>query len=80
MSYSGTKDKDVVSPKFVTYTIAPKPNAKQQELIRIQELVTELLSENSPAYIRRRSRVATRNSFEKALKMYFALSVVNANK
>lgn len=80
MSYSGTKDKDVVSPKFVTYAIAPKPNAKQQELIRIQELVTELLSENSPAYIRRRSRVATRNSFEKALKMYFALSVVNANK
>lgn len=79
-AYSGTKDKNIVNPKFATYTIAPKPNAKQQELIRMQELVTELLSENSPAYIRRRSRIATRNSFEKALKMYFALSVINANK
>lgn len=79
-AYSGTKDKSIVNPKFATYSIAPKPNAKQPELIRMQELVTELLSENSPAYIRRRSRIATRNSFEKALKMYFALSVINANK
>lgn len=80
LSYGNPKDKDVRSPKFVTYAIAPKPNAKQKELIRIQELIEQLLSENSPAYIRRRSRLATRNSFEKALKMYFALSVINANK
>lgn len=79
-AYSGTKDKDVRSPSFATYAISPKPNAKQQELIRIQELVVELLSENSPAYIRRRSRIATKNSFEKALKMYMALSIINANK
>ena len=79
-AYSGTKDKSIVNPKFATYSIAPKPNAKQPELIRMQELVTELLSENSSAYIRRKSRIATRNSFEKALKMYFALSVINANK
>lgn len=81
MIYGNPKNKkNIIDPKFVTYTIAPKPNAKQQELIRIQELVTELLSENSPAYIRRKSRIATKNSFEKALKMYFALSVINANK
>lgn len=79
--YGNPKNKkNIIDPKFVTYTIAPKPNAKQQELIRMQELVTELLSENSPAYIRRKSRIATKNSFEKALKMYFALSVINANK
>ena len=80
MAYGGSKDKDIRSPKFVTYSIAPKPNAKQKELVRIQELVEELLSENSPAYIRRRSRIATKNSFERSIKMYFALSVVNANK
>lgn len=81
MIYGNPKNKkNIIDPKFVTYTIAPKPNAKQQELIRMQELVTELLSENSPAYIRRKSRIATKNSFEKALKMYFALSVINANK
>ena len=79
--YGNPKNKTtIIDPKFATYTIAPKPNAKQQELIRMQELVTELLSENSPAYIRRKSRIATKNSFEKALKMYFALSVINANK
>ena len=81
MIYGNPRNKkNIIDPKFVTYTIAPKPNAKQQELIRMQELVTELLSENSPAYIRRKSRIATKNSFEKALKMYFALSVINANK
>ena len=80
MAYSGVRDKDITNPKFITYSIAPKPNAKQKELIRIQELVTELLSENSPAFLRRKSRIATRNSFEKALKMYFALSIHNANR
>ena len=79
-NYSDSKDKDVRNPKFITYTISPKPNAKQPELRRTQELVEELLSENSPAYIRRRSRIATKNSFERAIKMYFALSIHNANR
>lgn len=74
------KDKDILNPRFITYSIAPKPNAKQKELIRMQELVEELLCENSPAYIRRRSRPATKNSFERALKLYFALAIHNANR
>lgn len=74
------KDRDILNPRFITYAIAPKPNAKQKELIRQQELVEELLCENSPAYIRRRSRPATKNSFERALKLYFALSIHNANR
>ena len=78
--FAQTKDRDITNPRFITFTIAPKPNAKQPELIRINELVVELLSENSPAYLRRRSRIATKNSFERALKLYFALSVNNANR
>jgi len=79
-NYSDSKDKDVRNPKFITYTISPKPNAKQPELKKTQELIESLLSENSPAYIRRRSRLATKNSFERAIKMYFALSIHNANR
>lgn len=79
-NYSGTKDKDVTNPKFITYSIAAKPNAKQKELVRMQQLVEELLSENSPAYIRRRSRASTKNSFEKALRTYLALNIHNANR
>ena len=78
--FAQTKDKDITNPKFITFSIAPKPNAKQKELVRIQELIVELLSENSPAYLRRRSRIATKNSFEKAIKLYFALSIHNANR
>ena len=78
--FAQTKDKDITNPKFITFSIAPKPNAKQKELVRIQELIVELLSENSPAYLRRRSRLATKNSFEKAIKMYFALTIHNANR
>ena len=78
--FAQTKDKDITNPKFITFTIAPKPNAKQKELVRIQELVVDLLSENSPAYLRRRSRLATKNSFEKAIKLYFALTIHNANR
>ena len=79
-NYSGTKDKDITNPKFITYSIAAKPNAKQKELVRMQQLVEELLSENSPAYIRRRSRASTKNSFEKALRTYLALNIHNANR
>ena len=78
--FAQTKDKDITNPKFITFSIAPKPNAKQRELVRINELVVELLSENSPAYLRRRSRQATKNSFERAIKLYFALSIHNANR
>lgn len=78
--FAQTRDKDITNPKFITFSIAPKPNAKQRELVRINELVIELLSENSPAYLRRRSRQATKNSFERAIKLYFALSVHNANR
>ena len=46
----------------------------------MRELLEILLSENSPAYVRRKSRIATKNSFERAVKMYFALAIHNANR
>lgn len=78
--FQNGKEKDVTNVKFITYSIAPKPNAKQKEIVRQKEIIEKFLSENSAAYLRRRSRVATRNSFERAIRMYFALAIHNANR
>lgn len=78
--YFATGETDVADIKFITYTIAPKPNAKQKEIIRMKEIIEKWLSESGTAYLRRRSRIATRNSYERAVRMYFALVIHNANR
>ena len=78
--YAVSQEKDVRNISFLTYSISAKPNSKQKEILRIRELAEELLSENSPAYTRRKSRIATKNSFERAVIMYFALAIHNANR
>lgn len=75
-----SEEKDVRNISFLTYSISAKPNSKQPDVIKIRSIVEDLLSEHSPAYIRRKSRVATKNSFERAILMYFALSIHNANR
>ena len=78
--YFSTGEKDVSDIKFITYTIAPKPNAKQKEIIRLKEIIEEWLSESGTAYMRRRSRIATKNAYERAVRMYFALVIHNSNR
>ena len=74
------KNKDVRDISFITYSIAAKPNAKQPELIREKEIIENWLCENSPAYLRRRSRYSTKSSYNKAVLMYFVLVIHNANR
>lgn len=71
---------DVSNISFITYTVAPKPNAKQKEILRMKEIVEDWLCESGTAYMRRRSRLATKNAYERAVKMYFALIIHNANR
>ena len=78
--YLSSGAKDVADIKFITYTIAPKPNAKQKEILRMKEIIENWLCESGTAYMRRRSRVATKNSYERCVKMYFALTIHNANR
>lgn len=78
--YFSTGEKDITDLKFITFTIAPKPNAKQKEIIRQKEIIEEFLSESGTAYLRRRSRIATRNSYERCVRMYFALVIHNSNR
>lgn len=78
--FASSKEKDVTRVEFITYSIAAKPNAKQPEIVRQKEIIEEFLVENSTAYVRRRSRLATRNSYERAIRMYFALAIHNSNR
>lgn len=73
-------EKDVANVAFITYCMAPKPNAKQKEIVRQKEIIEDLLVNNSKVYIRRKSRLATKNSYERAMRLYFGLSIHNANR
>ena len=75
--YFATGENDLTDIKFITYTIAPKPNAKQKEIVRLKEIIEEWLCESGTAYMRRRSRTATRNSYERCVRMYFAIVIHN---
>lgn len=78
-NYPG-KDKDVRDISFITYSITAKPNAKQKEILRQKEIVETFLLDNSTAYARRRSRIATKNSYERAVLMYFVIMIHDANR
>lgn len=76
--YFATGEQDLTNLDFITYTISPKPNAKQKEIIRMKEIIETWLCESGTAYMRRRSRTATRNSYERCVRMYFALVIHNS--
>ena len=78
--YFSTGERDVSNINFITYTISPKPNAKQKEILRTKEIIENWLCESGTAYMRRRSRIATRNAYERAVRMYFALVIHNSNR
>lgn len=78
--FQANSGKDVTNVSFITFSITPKPNSKQKEILRQKEIVEHFLRENSTSYMRRRSRVATRNSFERAIRTYFALAIHNSNR
>lgn len=74
---TNSNNKDVTDISFITFTVAPKPNAKQKEIIRQKEIIEDFLSSSGTAYLRRRSRIATKNSYERSVRMYFALMIHN---
>lgn len=75
--YFSTGEQDLTDISFITYTTSPKPNAKQKEIIRLKEIIEDWLCESGTAYMRRRSRNATRNSYERCVRTYFALIIHN---
>lgn len=75
-----SKTKDVSDISFITFSIAPKPNSKDKDVIRSKEIIENWLNETSPAYRKRKSRPATRSSYYKSVFTYFTLMIHNANK
>lgn len=78
--FASTDEKDLSNRSFITYTVSPKPNAKQKEIIRTKEIIENWLCESGTAYMRRRSRDATRNSYERCVRLYFAVVIHYANR
>lgn len=78
--YRQSKTKDIRDIDFITYSISPKPNSKDEHINRSKEIVEHWLEENSPAYRRRRSRLGTKNSYHRSVFVYFTLATHNANK
>ena len=72
-------DKDVSSIRFITFSVSPKSNTKDANIIRIKEIVEGWLM-TSERYRKRRSRLATKNSYFKSIVMYFTLMIHIANK
>lgn len=75
-----SKDKDVTSLEFITFSIAAKPNTKNKNIIRQKEIIESWLDENSPNYRKRKSRAATKSSYYKSVLTYYVLLINKANK
>ena len=73
-------NKDVASIAFFKFSTQVKPNTKDETLIRIKDIIEEMLNDNSLQYRKRKHRVATKLSYQKAFLKYFAFMIINANK
>ena len=72
--------KDIRTIDFIAYSIKAKPNVKDQNLLRMKDIITSWLDENSAQYRKRKSRIATANSYYKAILQYITLTINKANK
>ena len=78
--FEQSKTKDVTDIAFITYSIGLKPNSKDKHVNRGKELVEGWLKEYSDKYMKRKKRLATKNSYWKCIYMYFTLCIHAANK
>lgn len=73
-------DKSINSIDFISHSIKTKPNTKDAYIIELKDTMLKWLDENSPNFRKRKSRIATKISYQKALLMYITLAIVYANK
>ena len=78
--FKASKNKDVRDIEFISFSIKAKPNTKDKDILRQNEIVDTFLCENSIAYNRRKSREATKNSYNRAVLTYFVLVINQSNK
>ena len=78
--FENFKSREVSDIAFITFSIQPKPNTKDKNINRLKEIVETWLEENSVRYRKRKSRLATKNSYNRAILMYSVLVCHTANK
>ena len=78
--FKASKNKDVRDIEFISFSIKAKPNTKDKDVLRQNEIIDKFLCENSIAYNRRKSREATKNSYNRAVLTYFTLIINQSNK
>lgn len=78
--FENSKTKDVRDIEFISFTIKAKPNSKDKNVIRQGEIIEKMLTENSLSYNRRKSRLATKLSYNRAVLTYFTLLINQTNK
>ena len=61
--------------EFISYTMKPKPNVKDQYLVTLKETIMSWLDSNSPNFRRRRNRNATAVAYYKAVLLYITLAI-----
>lgn len=77
--YMDSGKKNIKDVEFISYSISPKPNSKNQYHLRQKEISEKLLINNAANFSRRRSRGATESAYFRAFNAYFALLVQEAN-
>lgn len=78
--FMNSKKKDVSSYEFISKSIVAKPNSKNKNVNRQKEIIENWLNENSPQYRKRKSRAATKSSYNKSIMIYYVLVINQANK
>lgn len=78
--FKSSKNKDVRDIEFISFSVKAKPNTKDKDILRQNEIIDKFLCDNSIAYNRRKSREATKNSYNRAILTYFVLIINQANK
>lgn len=78
--FQSSKNRDIRNIDFVTFSITSKPNTKDKLILRQKEIISNWLETNSVSYKRRKSRIATRISYNKTILTYFVLITYEANK
>lgn len=76
-NYSG---KPISSVEFISHSIKAKPNTKDKYIIELKDIISHWLDTNSENYRRRKSRLSTQNSYQKAVLMYIVLIINQTSK
>ena len=74
------KTKDVNSIHFLYHCIKQRANIQNPTYLRMKDLIEEFLDDNSVGYRKRKHRIATKLSYQKAFSYYFGIVIIKANK